>query len=103
MANISKDDKIIRDNPGLSPEELLKKGLSEKKYEDLLKAPKEVPSVKKIVPEIQPARPMPKLTVITHVPVTDQVLLRTPDGKTTPMALKAAQKLVRKNPNYKII
>lgn len=38
MANLTKDQRILRDNPGKSPYELLMLGLSQAKYEELLAA-----------------------------------------------------------------
>ena len=115
MARISKDDKLIQDNPNLSAYELLQKGLSEKKYEELVskeneppkQQPKTAPQVTqsdKLIPEINTsARAMPKLSTYTPQGRGDQVIVRTPDGKAVPMHPTYANKLVRKNPNYTIV
>lgn len=70
MANLTKDQRLIRDNPDATPEQLLEMGLSQKGYADL-KA-KQAENTKqeevKVVQKVQPvvtqntARAMPRTT-----------------------------------------
>lgn len=129
MANLTKDQRIIKDNPKASPYELLKLGLSEKRYNQLLAEenqskpePKNVKEaekqaevkqsdsasvvdvVHKLIPEVRPsARALPKLQPHVATRQGDQAKVKGPNGKITPLSRKAAEKFVRKNPTYKII
>lgn len=101
MAKLSKaDQKIIDDNPGLKPVELLDKGLTQKAYNDLVNnnAP------------IQPEKPTPtvKHTSIHQAaqPVLREYvskgekayLVNKETGKRTPMSRKSAERFANKYP-----
>lgn len=122
MARISraeKDKKIIEENPGKSPYELLQIGLSEQGYESLVaqEAKQPEPTIKEVVieeperliPEVKPSgRAMPRL-INHHVSVLSSVArVKSPDGKITTMERSRAIKFVNKQKalghhNYKII
>lgn len=121
MARLTKDAQIIKDNPGLTPYQLLSKGLSEAKYNELLKeeskapekpknvkeAEKATPTVKpseKLIPEVKPSnRALPKLSAHRGI-VTEQARVMGPDGKVTSMLRSKAEKLARKNPKqFKLV
>ncbi len=104
MGRPSNDEKIINENPGLSPEDLLAKGLSQKRFVEMAKEikPEVKEQHKKIIPEIQPSVAA-KTREFIHVYHSDQVVVKMPDGSEHPFTLKAAQKLVRKNPKARIL
>lgn len=114
MANLTKDQRILKENTDKSPYELLKLGLSEKKYQELLKEePKAEPTnakeaekqqlPEKLIPEVrQSQRAIPKLAAHTAV-LGGNATIKGPNGKKTSMDRNRAIKFVRKNPTYKII
>lgn len=78
MANLTKDQRILKDNPKATPHELLLKGLSQAKYEELVqkaendvKAPIQKEPVK-TEPIVQQVQVMNKQApVIRAIPKTD--------------------------------
>lgn len=109
------DKKVIEQNPGLSPYDLLEKGLSEKGYEELVsqqgaEKQKIAPTVEKTEPE--PQKVAPKVEQLREVRATptlspvqsdsgELAWLVSPDGKKTRMSRSAAERFIRKNVNYK--
>lgn len=100
------DQKTIDANPGLTPVQLLEKGLSQKGYNELVEKqettkPKEpiqpsttTPTVKHTT--IQPAQPQFR----QHTPQSNTaILVEKSTGKRTPMSRKAAEDFARKYPN----
>lgn len=128
MANISKDQRIINQNPGLTPHELLLKGISAAKYEELIKqeeskitapvqktpeekiAPIAQPEPAKSIPQVQPIQqkstPIVKAIPKTNAPApmfsnaNEMVYVIDKTGKTRPiyMSRAIAMKWVRKYP-----
>lgn len=102
MARKSNDDKLISENPNASPYELLTKGLSEKKYNELLSQtdktePIEEIKPKRLVPEVT-AVATPKLMPLPHVYIaSDTVQVRTKEGKVIEVSPQAAQRMVKKS------
>lgn len=104
MGRPSNDEKIINDNPGLSPYELLAKGLSEKRYAEMIKEPAkvEVKEQVKIKPVVQVATP--KLVQVGYPIVeNDQVNVKMADGTIHPFTMVAAQKILRKVKGSQIV
>lgn len=101
MARISKDEQIIRDNPGLAPYELLGKGLSQKGYDNLIAATeKEKVAVdtakakEKVVVLSQPPASVTKIVKAGHNYLVDKK-----SGKATRMTYESAARWARKYPN----
>lgn len=100
MARKSNDDKLISENPNASPYELLTKGLSEKKYNELMSGTEPTPieeiKPKRLVPEVT-AVATPKLMPLPHVYIaSDTVQVRTKEGKVIEVSPQAAQRMVKK-------
>lgn len=64
MANLTRDQRIIKENPGLTAYELLEKGLSQAGYEAMLQSAPEPAKPEPIRPPIQPTvrKAEPKLS-----------------------------------------
>lgn len=118
MANYTKDQRIIKDNPDATPYELLELGLSEKKYDELMQSagqsvkdveiidaePLPPPRVKATITE-QPARAIPTITVAVKANVDTGMayLINTQSGKRTYMTFNSATRAATKNPKkYKV-
>lgn len=78
MANLTKDQRIIRDNPGLNAYELLQKGLSEKAYQELLQ--KEDKAASKVVIEetVDEVLARAEAAKLSLAPETFQDIVETP-------------------------
>lgn len=117
MAKLTNDEKIIKQNPGLSAYELLAKGLSPEAYTELVA--KEQASMEankvgpvKVAPAVTetpikngpakatviqtPSKAVPKLSDIPHNAYSDMAWLVGPDGKQTLMTKEAAERCSRK-------
>lgn len=122
MARLSADDKLIKENPDASINDLLALGLSPEGHERLLKergedqpkeTQKEQPQTQKASDQVnQPAQPtvqkqnvaMPKLQEAKPSDSGDMVTLVSPDGSETKMTRSAAERFTRggRNANYQI-
>lgn len=124
MANLTKDQRIIRDNPGKSPYELKELGISDKAFEELLtNAPAEpAPAIEESLLPPPPAMNWGSIpeegqqkakAKVTQTPVTaqprlsvarpmnlpvGQAILVSPTGKQTNMTRAAAERWVRDHP-----
>ncbi len=129
---LSKDDAILLENVGATPDELLRKGLSQKRYLEMLgsghaQQPKQKvnaealrtehtdtdnksPQDNKIAPVVnkseQQTKPMPKLIKAENIynVSNDQIGILCPNGRVELFSIEAANKLVSKYPEqYKIV
>lgn len=110
MANLTKDQRIIKDNPNATPHELLLLGLSQSKYEELTAteqkeavAPIQQTREERIQTKVKPVvRAIPKIDAAAPVfaPQSDMVWLIDKTGKTRPMRItrKQGERQVRKYP-----
>lgn len=121
MAKLSKDELIIKQNPGLTAYELLQKGLSERAYNDLIakeQAETQVKQSAKIAPAVSetqiqkspakaaviqtPAKAIPRLSDVPPNATGEMAWLIGPDGKQTLMTKEAAERCSRKFKGHSI-
>lgn len=102
MANLTKDQRIIKDNPEASPYELKALGLSDKAFEEMMggsKEQQEQPA--KVAPQIQVnTKAQPKVSSYTAPSSKGMAyLINKKRGGQTKMTLASAQRQARKYPN----
>ncbi len=119
MANLTKDQRLIKENQDKDPYELLQLGLSQSKYNELVAAmtskPKKAEEKKSHTepnPEEKKTLAPQRVTVIRATPQTRQynqpesgamAWYLDPQGKGTHMSRTAAERLSRKTPGSKVV
>lgn len=66
MANLTRDQRIIRDNPTKTPYQLLQLGLSQAGYQELMSKVPEAAQVTERITPPQPQRAQPKVTKVAQ-------------------------------------